>query len=93
MWGLFQYLFLSLILIASAHYIYISLTEFFSKDGLGEVPYIIDKKEEEESKQEIFKHMREEEAEDVELTKYVKDKIKVLNTPHENNNKYDTDVA
>ena len=37
--------------------------------------------------------MREEEAEDVELTKYVKDKIKVLNTPHENNNKYDTDVA
>lgn len=81
MWALFQYLILSLILIASAHYIYISLNDFFSKDGSPEVPFIIDKKKEEKSKQEIFKHMREEEAEENELTNYVKDKIKILNTP------------
>ena len=76
-----------MILIGSAHYIYISLNDFFSKDDSLEVPLIIDKKKEERNKQEIFKHMREEEAEDNELTNYVKDKIKVLNTPEESNNK------
>ena len=81
MWALLQYLILSLILIASAHYIYISLNDFFSKDDAQDIPFIIDKKKEEKSKQEILKHMREEEAEDDELTRYVKDKIKVLNTP------------
>jgi hypothetical protein len=81
MWALLQYLILSLILIASAHYIYISLNDFFSKDDSQDFPFIIDKKKEEKSKEEILKHMREEEAEDDELTRYVKDKIKVLNTP------------
>jgi hypothetical protein len=87
MWALLQYLILSLIVIASSHYIYISLNDFFSKDESVEVPFIINKKKEEESKQEIFKHMREEEAEADELTRYVKDKIKVLNIPDTDSNK------
>ena len=87
MWALLQYLILSLILIASAHYIYISLNDFFSKDDTQDIPLIIDKKKEEKSKQEILKHMREEEAESDELTQYVKDKIKVLNTQDTDSNK------
>ena len=86
MWALLQYLILSMILIGSAHYIYISLNDFFSQDDSAMVPLIIDKKKEEKSKQEIFKHMREEEAEADELTRYVKDKIKVLNTPDTDSN-------
>ena len=87
MWALLQYLILSLVLIASSHYIYISLNDLFSNDDGEERPFIIDKKKEEKHKQEIFKHMREEEAEANELTRYVKDKIKVLNTPDTDSNK------
>ena len=59
MWALFQYLILSLILIASAHYIYISLNDFFSKGGSPEVPFIIDKKKEEKTKAERKKKNEE----------------------------------
>ena len=86
MWALLQYLIISLILIGSTHYIYVSLNEFISKEDSHDVPFIIDKKKEEKSKQEILKHMREEEQEADELTRYVKDKIKVLNTPDTDSN-------
>lgn len=79
MWTILQYLVLSLLIIGSVHYFYISLKEIFSKDDDEKVPLIIDRKKQEEKREEILKHMREDEKEENELDMYVKNKIKVLN--------------
>lgn len=79
MWTILRYLVLSLLIIGSIHYFYISLKETFSKDNDEKVPLIIDRKKHEEKREEILKYMREDEKEENELGMYVKNKIKVLN--------------
>lgn len=80
MWILLQYLVLSLILIGSVHYIYLS---FQNETPLPDL--IFDKEKHMEERKNIMAHLKEDEAETDELTQYVKDKIKVLNTPHDDN--------
>lgn len=64
---------------------YISLKDLFQSDDMQGEFILRDKKMDEANKEKIMKHMREEQAEEDELTNYVKDKIKVLNTPDRSN--------
>lgn len=64
---------------------YISLKDLFQNDDMQGEFILRDKKMDEANKEKIMKHMREEQAEEDELTNYVKDKIKVLNTPDRSN--------